>query len=164
MRHPIRHASPLRECLGDHKFRIPKIHIRFHEILDFCAFLQPFRVISPTSSDVSIVPDVFGVQSVRKHEICRYPEDPNPERALSHSMTVPGWPLSHRSHSALLSHLRGMVGTETNTFDRKACLRTYRIRLDDHRRLGPLRCKDGSGFLRGMISFYKNINQGTTST
>ena len=86
MRHPLQHASPLRECLGEDKLRIPKIHVRFHEILDFHAFLQvlhPFRVVSPASSDVSIVPDVFGLQLVRKDEICRYPEDPNLDRALS---------------------------------------------------------------------------------
>ena len=80
MRHPIRHASPLHECLGTGKLRILKIHIRFHETLDFNEFLQvlqPFRVVSQASNDISIVPGVFGLQLVRKDETCRYPEDPN---------------------------------------------------------------------------------------
>ena len=63
----------------------------------------------------------FGLQLVIKGEICRYPED---IRTLIEryppSMTAPGWPLSHRILSALLSHLHSMLGTETNSFDRKA--------------------------------------------
>ena len=67
MRHPIQHASPLDECLGKNKPRISKIHLRFHEILDFSAFLEGFdtyRVLSPASNEVSIVPNVLGLQLV----------------------------------------------------------------------------------------------------
>ena len=69
-----------------HTSSISNIHLRFHEILDFGAFLQvlhPFRIVSPASGDVSIVSDVFGPQFIHKDEICRYPEDPNLDRALS---------------------------------------------------------------------------------
>ena len=44
MRHPIQHASPLDECLGTDEPRISKIHLRFHEILDFRVFLQVFHL------------------------------------------------------------------------------------------------------------------------
>ena len=79
-----------------HASRISNIHLRFHEILDFSAFLDVFRtywIVSPPSSDVSIVPDVYGRQLVGRDEVGHYPEDQNGRtlsRGFPPSMTAPG--------------------------------------------------------------------------
>ena len=74
--HPIRQARPLYECLGTDKSRTSKIHVRFHQILNFTGmvFLEVFdtyRIVSLASSDVLI----------HKDEMCNYrymyPKDPN---------------------------------------------------------------------------------------
>ena len=69
-----------------HTSSISNIHLRFHEILDFSTFLDVFRsywIVSPPSSDVSIVPDMSGVQPVGRDEVADYPEDQTPAGPLS---------------------------------------------------------------------------------
>ena len=69
-----------------HTSSISNIHLRFHEILDFSAFLDVFRtywIVSPPSSNVSIVPDVYGRQLVGRDEVGHYPEDQTPDEPLA---------------------------------------------------------------------------------
>ena len=116
MRHPIQHTSPLDECLGKDKPRISKIHLRFHEILVFRLFLlvlHPFRVLSPVSNDVPIVPNVLGLSWLAK---MRSPTIPSTRTLVQRYPTLDdcvwmAWgPLSHRTGAVMVRSFRMSLG------------------------------------------------------